>query len=108
MTSDAAELSDVRYLYKYFFNLSNVFYAFGHYCSVEFDVYGFLSHLSSHLTVVSTSNSSLSSCAGIMPKTCAVVGCRTGHKRKKNEPENANAAGNVFDFPDEEKDPELL
>ena len=41
-----------------------------------------------------------------MPKTCAVVGCRTGHKRKKNEPENANA-GNVFDFPDEEKDPEL-
>ena len=41
-----------------------------------------------------------------MPKTCAVVGCRTGHKRKKGEPENVNT-GPVFDFPEEEKDPEL-
>ena len=41
-----------------------------------------------------------------MPKTCAVVGCRTGHKRKKGEPENVNT-GPVFDFQDEEKDPEL-
>lgn len=106
MTSDAAELSDVRYLYKYFLNFSNVFYALGHYCSVEFDVCGFLSCSSSHLTVVSAWCSSLSSCTGIMPKTCAVAGCHTGHKRKKNEPENVNAE-NVFDFPDEEKDQEL-
>ena len=41
-----------------------------------------------------------------MPKTCAIVGCRTGHKRKKGEPENVNT-GPVFDFPEETKDPEL-
>ena len=41
-----------------------------------------------------------------MPKTCVIVGCYTGHKPKKGEPDDVNK-GTVFDFPDEEKDPEL-
>ena len=31
-----------------------------------------------------------------MPKTCAIVGCRTGHKRKKDEPGDINVRP-VFD-----------
>ena len=45
-------------------------------------------------------------CEDKMPMTCAIYKCRTGHKRKKDEPEGVNA-GAVFSFPDEEKDPEL-
>ena len=41
-----------------------------------------------------------------MPKTCAIVGCRTGHKRKKDEHGDINV-GPVFDIPDEKKDPAL-
>ena len=41
-----------------------------------------------------------------MPKTCVIVGCHTGHKPKKGEPEHVNK-GTVFDFPEKENDPEL-
>ena len=45
-------------------------------------------------------------CGEKMPMTCAIYKCRTGHKRKKDEPQGVNA-GAVFSFPPEEKDPEL-